>query len=209
MVGKVKTLVRDVLEGGKVAVLVALAASNTKPDLRNRRARGRHSPRPADTALLAADCEAVEVVTGGFQSLDLDMYGMAEFRMRYHFAPLHDLPHTLVACDLPLELDRLVGHAAAVEGFGRDPGPQHGTSWRWIARGDSEREGVVSEDGLCPDPTREERSAGGQKSGRADSLQPGPAKNRKIAVDVHACHRSLREIWLPLSFVRDVCLKLE
>ena len=76
----------------------------------------------------------------------LDVDGVTEFRRGVDLAGLDDFFEGVVFGDLPMNLDRSLGHAAAgFEGLGREAGPEDDAFVIGVTGRDAEAEGIAGE----------------------------------------------------------------
>ncbi len=122
-----------------------LARGEREPQLVGHRIGGRRGARATDRAGLARGVEPVPVPAVGPQAIDFDVHGVGPVGRGDGRAAADDLGHCFVFGDLPGDLDRLGGHAAAFERLGREARPEHEAVGRGIARGDAELERIVGD----------------------------------------------------------------
>ena len=102
-------------------------------------AAGQVSARP--TALSwRPSVKAVEILATGREAVDLDVHGMREVRPRHGSALLRDAREAGIFRDFPGDFEDRMAKRAGVEGFRREPRPDHEPVRRGIARGDAELE---------------------------------------------------------------------
>ncbi len=132
-----------------VALLEVLARRDGERHATRQRAACRGRARAADRALRAAAREAIPVVARGLEAGDLDVDGVRPVGRRVGGAAAHDAAELLIRAELPIDGDGRRRHAATRhERRGREPRPEHGGVRLGIARGDTEREGIVGEGDL-------------------------------------------------------------
>ncbi len=95
----------------------------------------------------AAGPEAVPVHAVRAQPADVDVNAVAVLRTCLGGAAAHLLAEAGVLGDLPADLHHTVGHAAAVQRVGSEPGPQHDGVRQRVAGGDAEAEHAVGQRG--------------------------------------------------------------
>ncbi len=106
---------------------------------------------------LAATTEAIEVFPSRREALGLDVHAVAKLRPRDCGARADDVPERAVGGDLPRHFDVGHRHAAAIEGLGSQPGPQHDALRPGIARRHAEGKRILLEHRLRPRQARGHR----------------------------------------------------
>ena len=77
------------------------------------------------------------------------MHGVREPGIRHRNSRLHDLPEPVIRRDFPPDVDLLGTQTPSRERLGSESCPEDESVGAWIARGNSEREGVGLEHGLA------------------------------------------------------------
>jgi hypothetical protein len=152
---EVELLAGQVPEGGEVAVLIALAAGDAEAELGDGCGHLRQRARATNPASLSPHREPVIVEAVGLKSVDLNVHRMSEFGVRDYRPLLDNRVHALVRGKFPLHLDGAVRHASALEGIGRDPGPEHDAPRRGFPRCDVRPGNLVGDAVLSQAGTRE------------------------------------------------------
>ena len=98
-------------------------------------------------ALRIAGAKAIEVPPVGIQPMHFDMHGSANAAW-LTLTLCHDVFHRVVGSNFPIHFDNLVGHAAAFDRLGREPGPEHEPIGRRVARADAHLNGSLVNVGL-------------------------------------------------------------
>ncbi len=139
----------DVRVGVEVALRPVLARDESEAQGIGHLVEARRGTRAADGADLPSHLEAVEVLVTRSQSEELHTHAVRLVGERRDRAASDEPPEAVVAGDLVARDVGLRRHPAADDQrVGRQPGPQHDAARTWVARGDTEREGIPLDRGL-------------------------------------------------------------
>jgi hypothetical protein len=122
---EVGVLLQQVTMCSEVPDLEVLTRRESKLEWPRARARVGRGAGAADRADRVAGPEAVEVRARRLQPSHVDVHAVAERRHGVHAAPARDLPEALVVSDLPLDRVGKRPETAPLQGFRRQPCPQH------------------------------------------------------------------------------------
>ena len=146
-VDEVEVLLRRLAVGGVKALLIGLAAQHAEARLCGRGTGGRRGLGPPAGGPFAAGTEAVEILAGGLQPLDLDMDRMGQFGAGHGLAGAnHGFAETARGRDLPFHRHRGRGHAVTdLHRARREAGPDDEAVGGRVTGRDPELEGIFGE----------------------------------------------------------------
>ena len=177
---------RQVGVGVVPAVRISLASrhGHARPlDVRTPGRRGPHRPR--GTGVRPLDDEAVVVGPRRLQTRQFDVHAVAEFGTSQFLAAAHDAAEPLILRHFPSHGHRQHRHAAMLsEGLGRQPGPDHETVRRGVARRHAERKGIGAEPRRRPDARRRRQACEQHQTAGAEEKLPAFRSDEVIHGDL-------------------------